>query len=326
MNILLIGLHYHDYIQAIADEFRALGHEVRVHDIQPRNLVMKALRVTAPRIWQQMLDRAHRAILDAERGKETDLVLFVQAHQMRHELIGEFRRAFRTSRFALYNWDSLANHDYLDRAPLFDTVQTFDPADARAHGFLYLPLFASRRFQDVPNRVSKARSVYFVGNIVNPNRYRALDAFRAYCAAEDIDFTAYMACTPVVRSWLRREGIRATGLASGSIATAEFDRMLQTSNAVFDFANHAQTGYTMRAFENLCAGKKIITNNERIVHEPFYSPDRVLVVEGLDFGPVKDFLEVPLADPTAAFPDYHIQAFARHLLEGTGHPNPPASA
>jgi hypothetical protein len=326
MNILLIALHYHDYPQAIADEFRALGHEVRVHDIQPRDLVMKALRVAAPRIWQKRLDRAHRAILDAERGKETELVLFIQAHQMRHELIVEFRRTFPAARFALYNWDSLSNHDYLDRASLFDTVQTFDPADAREHGFLYLPLFASRRFQNVPNRMTDPRSVYFVGNIVNPNRYRALDAFRAYCAAEDIDFSVYMACSPVVRSWLRREGIRATGLASGSIAVTEFDRMLQTSNAVFDFANHEQTGYTMRIFENLCAGKKIITNNERIAHEPFYSPDRVLVIDSQDYRPVKKFLGLPLANPTATFPAYQIQAFARHLLEGTGHPNSPAPA
>lgn len=322
MNILLIALSYHGYPEAIADEFRALGHSVRLHDIQPRDLMMKVLRVAAPRAWEKRLERVHRAILDAEKDKPTDLVLFIQAHQMRHSMIRKFRETFPDARFALYNWDALSNHDYLDRAPLFDTVQTFDPGDSAEHGFLYLPLFATRRFQNVPDRVTDPRSVYFVGNIVNPERYRVIDRFRDYCRREKIAFEAFMACTPLVRFRMQRMGIRATGLSSGSIAPQAFDAMLERANAVFDFANHAQTGYTMRIFENLCAGKKIITGTARIVKEPFYSPDRILVIEGEDFTPVAAFLDEPLADPEATFPEYRIQSFARHLLDGTGHSLP----
>ena len=237
-----------------------------------------------------------------------------------------FRRAFPKARFALYNWDSIANHDYLGRADLFDTVQTFDAGDAAKHGFTYLPLFASRQFQGVPNRVDNPRSIYFVGNIVNPNRYRALDAFRAFCSRQGIDFRLYMACTPVVRSWLRREKISPRGLSRGAIAPDKFRAMLETSNAVFDFANHAQTGYTMRIFENLCAGKKIVTNNRRIVRETFYSPDRILVVEDGDYAEVPRFLDIPLTEPDRSFPEYRIQAFARHLAAGTGHANPEAAS
>lgn len=325
MNILLIGLHYHDYTTAIAAELRELGHDVRLHDIQPRNLLMKTLRVAAPGIWQRLLDAHHRRILRSERGTPTDLVLFIQAHQISQGNLQDFRSAFPDARFALYNWDSIANHDFLDRARFFDTIQTFDAADAARHGFVYLPLFASREFQDVPNRVVDPRSVYFVGNIVNPARYRALDAFRAFCGRHDISLRLYMACTPLVRRWLRQQGIAAQGLSSGSIEPAEFRDMLETSNAVFDFANHAQSGYTMRIFENLCAGKKIITNNPRIAREEFYSPDRILVMEDGEHDAIPSFLDLPLADKSRQFPAYHIQAFAEHLASGTGHSNPEAA-
>ena len=325
MRILLIGLHYHGYTEAIAAELRALGHEVRVHDLQPRTLLMKALRVTVPRIWQARLDSHHRRILRAEKGTAADLVLFIQTHQMSHANLQAFRDAFPDARFALYNWDSLANHDYLDRAQYFDTVQTFDPGDAARHGFLYLPLFASRQFQHVPDRAEDARSVYFVGNIVNPNRYRAIDRFRGYCTQHGIDFQAYLAATPLIRREMSRENIRPVGVSSGSIDPAEFREMLETSNAVFDFANHQQTGYTMRIFENLCAGKKLITNNARITGETFYSPDRIHVFDDDDaFEGVAQFLDVPLENPGEAFHAYRIQAFAGHLAEGTGHDNPMA--
>lgn len=324
MKILMIALHYHGYTHAITDELRALGHEVRLHDIQPRDLVMKALRIAAPGIWQARLDRHHRRILQAEAGNPADLVLFIQAHQMSPRNFEGFKAAFPQARFALYNWDSIANHNYLDRVHYFDTVQTFDPADAARHGFAYLPLFASRQFQTNEDRVSDPRSVYFVGNIVNPKRYAALDAFRTFCKREGIAFEPFMACTPPVRRLLAKQGIRAEGLSSGSIAPAEFRRMLEASNAVFDFANHAQSGYTMRIFENLCAGKKIITNNRRIAKEEFYSPDRILVLpDHADFAAVPDFLDAPLLDRSERFPAYHIQTFVKHLVEGTGHPLPP---
>ena len=122
---------------------------------------------------------------------------------------------------------------------------------------------------------------------------------------------------------MAKEKISPVGLSSGSIDADEFRRLLEHSNAVFDFANHAQTGYTMRIFENLCAGKKIITNNRRIEHEPFYSSDRILVLpENGNFSEVPEFLDIELNHPEETFPDYTIQVFAAHLANGTGHANP----
>ena len=323
MRILLIGLHYHGYTEAIAAELREFGHEVLLHDIQPRDLPMKILRIAAPKIWQARLDTHHRKILRTVKNVAIDLVLFIQTHQMSHENLRAFKQTFPDARFALYNWDSLTNHDYLDRSDYFDTIQTFDPDDAARHGFEYLPLFASRQFQNVPDRVEDPRSVYFVGNIVNPNRYRAIERFREYCEEHGIAFRSYLATTPVIRRALKREKIQPVGLSSGSISSAAFREMLETSSAVFDFANHKQSGYTMRIFENLCAGKKIITSNSRIAHEDFYSPDRIHIFsEHHGFQGVAEFLDVPLENPGETYPEYRIQAFARHLVDGTGHPIP----
>jgi hypothetical protein len=322
VRILLIALHYHDYTANIAAELRALGHDVRVHDIMPRNLLMKALRVVSPTLWQAQLDAHHGRILSAEAGWPADMVLFIQAHQMSAANMADFKTAFAQARFALYNWDSIANHDYRPHLAAFDDIFTFDPDDARAYGLKYLPLFCSREFQGLARREQHRKAVYFVGNIVNPARYQALAAFRDYCQSEGVPLQAYMACTPPMRLKLKKAGITATGLSSGSIPRAEFLAMIETSVAVFDFANHQQSGYTMRVFENLCAGKKIITNNPRVMDEAFYSPDRFHVFESLDFGGIREFIDAPLADPDADFPEYRIQAFVGHLVEGTSHPLP----
>lgn len=325
MNILLIALHYHDYTLNIADELRALGHRVKTHDIMPRNLFMKSLRVVSVGAWQEALNRHHERIIESEQGNSYDLVLFIQAHQMSELNMSRLREVFPETRFALYNWDSISNHDYRPHLASFDDVFTFDPEDAREHGLRYLPLFASREFQGLRRREQARRAVYFVGNIVSPARYGAFDAFRAYCEREAIILQSFMACTPPVWVKLRRAGFQPRGLSSRPIDKARFIEMVETSAAVFDFSNHTQTGYTMRVFENLCCGKKIITNNRRILSESFYSPDRIHVFEETDFSGVTAFLERPLSDEAATFPAYHIQSFVRHIVDGTGHPLPPAA-
>ena len=326
MKILLVGMFYHGYAHAIADELRLAGHSVTLHDVQPRDLRMKILRRVAPAAWRRALDQHHRHTLAAARGGGSyDLVLFLQIVEMTLETLEAFRAAFPAARFVLYNWDSIATIDYRPLLPQFDTAFTFDPDDARALGIGYLPLFASRAFQNLPPP-DEPRAVYFVGNIVTVPRYDAVAAFRDYSERHRIAFRVHAACTLFVRQRLRRAGRKPTGLTGRPIAPDAFRAMIAASAAAFDYANHAQSGYTMRVFETLCARRKIITNNARIRQEPFYSPDRVHVFEGLDFAGVDAFLGVPLAEPAADFPEYRIQAFVGHLLAGTGHPLPESHA
>lgn len=322
MNILMIALPYHRYTGQIAEELRGMGHVVNLHDIQPRDAFTKGLRNISPKLWQARLDRHHRAILEAEGGRDYDLVLFIQVHQMRREMLEAFREEFSAARFHLYNWDSIDNHDYRPYIELFDSVLTFDPDDAAQERIEYLPLFCLREFQNLRKGDESLDSIYFVGNLVKISRYTAFRTFMEYCEAQGIRLRSHLASTPPVMLKLLRSGQWPRGLSGKAIDHDDFIEMMEKSSATFDFANHHQSGYTMRIIENLCAGKKIVTNNDRVTSESFYSPDRFHVYQDLDFDGVKSFLEIPLVNPELDFPEYHIQAFVRHLLEGKGHDLP----
>jgi hypothetical protein len=320
LKILFVGLRYHRYTDEIIDELRLAGHEVEYHDIQPRDLWMRTLRVVAPAAYRRGLDRAHARILERAREQRFDLVLFVQAHQMRVQTLEALRRSQPQAEFVLYNWDAITNHDYRPQLHCFDRVYTFDPDDAQALGVGYLPLFCIRQFQDLPRREQHRHAVYFVGNIVSVQRYEALQAFKRYCRREGIEFQSFLACSTVVLGWLLRAGHRPWDVRLRSIGTRRFLDMVETSVAVFDFANHRQSGYTMRTMENLCAGKKIITANAGIRREAWCTPDRVHVFQGNDFTGIAEFLRQPLADPQARFEQYHLARFVRVL---TGEAAPP---
>ena len=315
-KVLLIGLPYHNYTAAIVDELRAQGHEVSFHDIQPRDLLMKTLRVAARRWYRRRIDEHHLRILAAERGKHYDMVLFIQVHQMAPATLEALKRDQPQAEFVLYNWDSISNHDYRPHLHVFDRVYTFDPQDAQALGIGYLPLFCINAFLGLARREQQRKAIYFVGNIVSIKRYRAVQAFKIYCQQHGIEFNSYLACTPYVLTLLLRAGHWPTDVSLRSITHARFIDMIETSIAVFDFANHKQSGYTMRTMENLCAGKKIITGNPGIKAEPFFSDDRILVFDGLDFSGVKPFLDRPLRVPEADFAQFHLPSFVARLVLG----------
>ena len=313
-RVLFIAFDYHEYSRAIHAEFRELGFDSHFHSIQPGKLHLKVARRLSTSIYQSLLDRYHRQIILSYPQDSFNFVVFLQVHQLSQENMALLKVHQSRACFTLYNWDSVTTHDYRPFLHHFDRAFTFDLADARALGIGYLPLFCIRRFQGLRGDRIAPLSAYFVGNIVNPRRYEAVKAFDTFCLHEGISFRHYLSTT--IHGWtsMWKAGINPKDVSLRSIQDDDFIAMIESSAAVFDFANHRQTGFTMRTMENLCAGKKVITNNLNVRDAEFYSQDRFLIFDGLDFSGVVDFLKRPLERPGEDFSVYHVQNFAKRLL------------
>jgi len=314
MKILFFGLDYHNYTRSLIREMEAQGGDVVYVDIQPRSLFFKSLRTVARALYERYLQIHHERAVRRAAGRNYDKVIFLQAHQMDENRLARLRNSLPRAQFTLYNWDSISNHDYRRQAPIFDRVLTFDSRDAAAYGYGYLPLFCDRPMQGLRRDRADPRTVSMIGNLVMPQRYRAVEAFRTYSNLHDINFLQYLKISPVSYAKMRGAGLRPQGVKLRSISTPSLNDITERSAAVFDFANHEQSGQTMRMMENLCSGKKIITNNRWVREEPFYSPDRIHVFDDMNFSGVEEFLRVPIADTEARFSEYHIQNFTRRLL------------
>jgi len=315
MKVLFFGLEYQNYTRAIISEIECAGAEVTFVDLQPRSVPYKILRTLVPGIFSGVIDKQLVQAIEDSKATAFDTVIFLQAHQMPVEILRTLRLAQKQAKFILYNWDAVSTHNYLPQAAFFDKVFTFDPIDANEHGFHYLPLFCQRDMQSLNRDESLPCHVYTVGNIVNPLRYDAIKAFEAYCDKNGIGFEAFMKISPVIYFKFLLKGRIPRGVTFRSIDPIAFRDLVERSTATFDFANHQlQSGHTMRTFENLCAGKKIITNNQQILNESFFSEDRVFVYEEFNYEGVQSFLARPVMDPKATFDEYHIQTFVRKLI------------
>jgi hypothetical protein len=313
-NLLFIGLTYHDYTKEMIVELEKLGYNVRFHSIKPRNFFNKVLHSISPTIFQKKLDEYHSAIIEEEKENSYEIVFFLQVHLFSLKNVSEIKSQHSDSKFVLYNWDSVKTHDYRHHIPFFNEVYTFDQDDAKKLNVNYLPLFCIEKFQNIPKLKQEEKRVYFVGNIVSVQRYVAVQKFIKYCSNKNVVFNYFLSCTPVVLSRLLKNGHFPFNISFSSITNSSFLNLITNSTTVFDFANHQQVGYTMRIIENLCAGKKIITNNARVLTENFYSEDRILVVYDLDFSNVDSFVLKELVDPCKTFEEFHLNNFLKKIV------------
>jgi hypothetical protein len=289
-RILFIGLSYYSYSERIAGRLRARGHGVDHYAAEDRSFRSRTLKKLLPATYAARLQRYHEQILAQTSAATYDDVFFVQIHSLSPELVARLRRSQPRARFVLYNWDSIATHDYRSYLPLLDEVFTFDRDDAAALSLRYLPLFALPEYFEARALPAPRADLYFVGAVGTLERFDAVRSLDRFCRARGIRFAKHLHCSPAIALMLLRRGRYIAGLSLRSLDTRRIIALMNDSGAVFDFPNHLQSGYTMRFIENLCAGKRIVTSNPRVRGEPFYTPQRIFVAEGLDFTGLPQFL------------------------------------
>lgn len=317
MRVLFIGLDYQEYTSELVKELQLLGYTVDFYSLKPRRLFEKYLMVLSPVLYGKYLKKWHRKIYKETFARDYDKVLFLQVHLMELRTLELFKRNHHNSEFILYNWDSIKTHDYSSYVHLFDRVLTFDREDADFLGFRYLPLFATREYQ-AKEGVDFKYDIYFIGNVVSERRLRAILEFRAWCKENRIVYKFHLKCSPVMRVRFAFKGyLKFYGFKFYNLNLAQCRSIVMKSKCVFDFANHVQSGYTMRLVENMVAGKRIITNNNRVLEEDWYDQNQFYVL-GNDTRDLSSFI---LRDTIgnsgeSVFDEFFIQNFVKELING----------
>jgi hypothetical protein len=312
-RILFIGIDYYRYVAEIQHVLVRQGHEVDYRPIEPVDFWSKSYKKIAPGAYRAWLDGYHARLIREARNGGYDIVLFIQVHHVSHVNMQELKVTQPRARFILYNWDSLSTHDYRPWLRYFDKVSTFDPVDAEALDVDYQPLFALDDYFALDHDARRQWDLYFVGAIGTFHRFDALASLWRYCQQKQLRVFFHLKCSPVVMIRLLISGRRLPGMSLRALSIADIIGLIERSRCVFDFANHRQSGYTMRLIENMCAGLKVVTENRRIESEEFYRPDRFMVIENLDFSELERFIEQPITSQLDTGP-FRIGSWVARLL------------
>lgn len=284
-RVLFAAPRFFGYDNDIVAELERRGATVvRIYDRPFATPFMTAVTKVAPGVIARAALSEYRAVLAAEEA--FDLILVINGQTLSSGFLDEVRRHSPQAARILYIWDSLDNRgSIIPNLPRYDRVLGFDRIDTQRHGFEYRPLFFVPAFDraDKTGRTEPDYDLSFIGT-AHSDRAPIVHALDATLGPDVRRFWYLFLQAPWVRQYYALKSrsfarVPASRFHYQSISKSDIGAVFHRSRAILDIEHPQQRGLTMRTFETIGASKKLVTTNAHVVHEDFYHPDRVLLID-----------------------------------------------
>jgi len=306
-RILFIAQVFYDYHSQIQRELERQGAEVifmenklfRQDPVLNKDLIAVFKRV----LDSNYKEKYNASIISQVRDKKIDYLFCLGGFSITPGLIDTLKQLNPEMKAIVYFWDSFTVWNYRYLVNHFDKVYTFDPRDAKAYKLAYLPLFYTKEFEH--RQVSGQQSnldLLYIGSVgpasidrvfllkklkeeaiskgltyffwlFNNERKVSLPV-RIINAGRKLVSRKYRTYINTIAKYKKEEDF----IRSGILSREEVAAYLSGTKCVIDIPVPDQAGLTIRTLETLAAGKKIITTNEYIREEPFYSAQQIAVI------------------------------------------------
>lgn len=304
-TILAIIPRFFTYHNDIAEELRGRGATVDLLEDRPfSSPAIHAAARFAPGAVQRLTRARYRETIAAAGRDHYDVVLVVNGQTLAPQLLRELRAQHPTAMFIYYLWDSLSNRGGAKALmPMMDRCYTFEPTAARSTGARLRPLFFAPRFAAAGDEGAAGTAdgprhdISFIGT-AHSDRYQVVSALDRLLLPDITRFWFLYLKAP----WVHRAYALTNPAFRGAPRSAfSFEPMPQqdsarhffASTAILDVEHQRQTGLTIRTFETLGAGKKLVTTNPEIAHYAFYDPSWIRVIDRANVTLDPAFLKTP---------------------------------
>lgn len=283
-NILFFGPKTFNYHNEIIGGLTEMGASVTYCSDKPfKAVLLIALLRLKPKWAWWLANRFYYSWLKNEAPVACDIVFVIKGEGLSPQFLYTLKCRYQNASFILYLWDSISNVKHVqDKFSLFDNVLSFDPEDCKNIANLkYRALFfLGRYYNPIP---VPGKGVFFIGTL-NGDRTRVLKELSKFLSnKQPVDFWLF------VRSKIELylSSVFDSALYSGKainllikpMSVTEINDRINNCAAVLDIEHPKQKGLTMRTFEVLASGKKLITTNKSILNHEFFDPSRIAVID-----------------------------------------------
>lgn len=274
-----------NYEHEILEKLKDGGAKVSFRSAQPLEYSwFKALIRVLPFIGWVIADFVYFLWLKKYSPPETDFVFIIKGEGLSPRFLKAIKRKYNKAKFILYLWDSVANVTKTEqKLPYFDKVFSFDPNDCKKYpDFIYRPLFFLDKYLNPQNTI-QGKKLFFIGTL-NGDRPKVISRLLGKLP-DDIDFDYWLFVRSRFELFFRRifeielRNLDCSRLIFLPMSSKEIQMRYEQCTAVLDVEHPNQTGLTMRTFEVVASGRKLVTTNASILNQDFYDPIRIAVID-----------------------------------------------
>lgn len=273
--LLLFPLSFYSFSKRIEEYLISEGYKVElINDEFPNNLFGKLMGEFQIPIQQRITEKV--ITNNYLKDKTYDLILIFKGRGMSKSLINKFKSV--SPKVIGYNFDSfLYFKNSLKWYENLTKYSTFDYNDSINHCIPQVELFSS-----LPNNSNQKIKKYSLSVIVRNHSNRLMyingifkdlkekDVFIFIYEKNILSFIVNFLNNPIhyIKYW--------NHISFKPLDYKAYIDVLQTSNFTLDLAHPKQSGITIRCFEALSCGTKIITNNKYVFKNSFFNKDNTI--------------------------------------------------
>ena len=286
-KILFISVKFFNYEDIIKTQLENLGAEVDWFDERPSNTVFtKAMIRVNKKLISTSINDYFKKVIEEIIHKKYDYFILFKGEATPKFFIEFLKKNNPGIKLVFYTWDSFANNNNgLEIMDLFDRKFTFDPQDAKKYNIGFRPLFFAQNYAKLyEDKKAFKYDLAFIGT-AHSDRYLITEKIRDWCVKNGIRlFTFYFSPSKILFKFKKITTkefklFDENKIAYNCLGHQEIINIYAKAKVVLDINHPGQKGLTMRTFESLGAGRKLITTNPEIRKYPFYNQDNICVID-----------------------------------------------
>lgn len=299
-RILFLSVKLFSYEKIITDKIRSLGAIVDYYDERPANSIFAKGIIRVNRdFYKTKIESYYSNILNEITHKTYDFFFLIKG-----EVVPEFfiqRIKFLNPGIILlyYTFDSFKNNpNAVKILKYFDRKYTFDCKDAEDYNIKLRPLFFSDDYAYSETNSKSDIDLLFIGT-AHSDRYIISETVADWCKKNNLkNYAFYYSPSRLVLIFFKLfdssfKKFKYSKISFESLNHKQITELYNKSRMVLDINHPNQNGLTMRVFEVLGSGKKLVTTNSDIKKYPFYNSDNVYIIDRNNIEMDKTFFDKP---------------------------------
>lgn len=282
--LLIMQKSFYSFTEIIADELNRKGYDVTIaNDEYPSNNFGKIIGKLR---FHLLLSFWTYRVFDKRIlvGRKFDLVFIIKGRGMSPRLVTRLRKD--GTRVVAFNWDSFSyNPSPIVWYKYVSKYCTFDYADSEKYKISQVDLFSAlpsvenskkRKYSISVIQRSHSGRIKFINNILGI--IGTTNCYIHIYESNVFSFILNALSNPVLYFKYKKY------IHFKSLKYRDYAEIMRESDFTVDYATPKQTGITMRCFEALASGTKIITNNQYCFKNPNFNELNTIVFHGSDSG------------------------------------------
>lgn len=286
-KVLFIGPRFFGYEQEIKKEIKNLGAEVDFFPEKDETMIYRIAKNFSSS-WFETIKTNYLNFILKKVTKDYDYFFLIRGEIITKVFLKKLKEKLPNAKFIMYQWDSSKNNpNYLQIMDMFDKVTTFDMVDAKKLNIYYLPLFYISSYQNLKLNDTRKYDIVFFGSY-HGDRLDIIKKVDEECERLKLSFKyhLYISKLALIKKIFSRT-IKLSDLiyfSTKGVNNIDIIEHYKKTKSVLDIESYGQNGLTMRTFEVLGSGLKLITTNSNIKNESFYNERYIFILDRNEIG------------------------------------------